>query len=79
MPPKSYVADLVFSNEDEEFENANRTPTEFLEVISAPVSVPGRPARLRLLKSRSQATTEVAPSGGDSAVPQVSHRQGTWG
>ena len=67
------------SSEDEEFEDANRSPTELPEVISAPVSVPGRPARLRLLKRMSQATTEVDPSGGDSAVSQeVSRRQGTW-
>ena len=38
------------SSEDEEFENANRAPTELPAVSSAPVSVPGRPARLRLLK-----------------------------
>ena len=56
-----------------------RTPTVFPEVISAPVSVPGLPARLRLLKRMSEATTEVAPSRGDSAVPQeVARRQGTW-
>ena len=44
-----------------------------------PISVPGRPARLRLLKRMSQSTTEVAPSGGDREVPEeVSRSQGTW-
>ena len=44
-----------------------------------PQSVPARPARLRLLKRMSQATTEVAPSGGDHEVQQeVSRRHGTW-
>ena len=68
-----------FSSEDQESVNANRAPTELLEVITVPQSVPARPARLRLLKRMSQATTEVARSGGDREVPQeVSRRQGTW-
>ena len=58
---------------DEEV-NANYAP-EVPEVITMPQSV----ARLRLLKRMSQATTEVALSGGDHEVHQeVSHRHGTW-
>ena len=58
--------------------NANCAP-ELPEVITVPQSVPARPARLRLLKRMSQATTEVAPSGGDHEVQQeVSRRHGTW-
>ena len=41
-----------------------------------PHSVPARPAR-RLLKRVSQATTEVAPSGGE-VQQEVSRRHGTW-
>ena len=51
------------SNEDEEFENENRAPTEFPEVISAPDSVPGRPA------------TEVAPSGGPTSECSIQWSQ----
>ena len=58
--------------------NANCAP-ELPEVITVPQSVPARPARLRLLKRMSQATTEVAPSGGDHEVQQeVSRRHRTW-
>ena len=62
---------------DEEV-NANYAP-ELPEVIIVPQSVPARPARLQLLKRMSQATTEVAPSGGEHDVQQeASRRHGTW-
>ena len=49
------------SSEDEESVNVNRAPTELLEVMTVPQSIPTRPARFRLLKRMSQTTTEVAP------------------
>ena len=75
MPAR--IGGSPFSSGNEEV-NANCAP-ELPEVITVLQSVPARPARLRLLKRMLQATTDVAPSGGDHEVQQeVSRRHGTW-